>query len=241
VVSLLLVVPTAGISMVGLVAAAGIMAWGYRMSRESRWQALALVKRARKGGPDDQAIALLDQALHVDPSCATALFDSAQRLMRVGRFAAAADYYQQYLYLSPAHTYARTRLADAFLRSSQADAAIPVLVELSADDSLSASTQGSITAELAHVYLVKGDLVQAAELANSKIASKRSLDEGQRQCLRVRAMAQYLGGHRAAGIRDMDRLYAMDPTDVEVQRLRDAMTAETFTLGGNTPPLAEAS
>ncbi|MHB8572505.1 MAG: zinc ribbon domain-containing protein [Candidatus Dormibacteria bacterium] len=208
--------------------------WYARRGRKSK-VAIELVRAARRSDNHEYAIALLRMALQNDPKCAQAQFDLAQDLYDLSQFAEASTLYTSYLWLRPGHLYARKKLAESLLKSGQPDAAVPIILQIREDPRLAEESRNSGTAMLAMAYIKKGEFSQAVEFCNLVIANKRSLDAGAQQCLHFRGIASYLLGQRAAGLRDLERLFAMDPTREHLAQEKAEMASGTFTLDGYSP------
>lgn len=166
----------------------------------------------------------------IAPDSAPALFDAAEHLLALGDYRAAASHYYRYLELRPGHTYARERLAQAYISAGDADATIQVIEQLRVDPYLRSTDLPYLTAGLAHAFLLKGDWQQAMELVTTQLGRKRVLDPGEQNCLRERAISRYLAGQPGKALQDLDRLYALNPAYPELQTLRDEIRSGHFKL-----------
>jgi hypothetical protein len=216
-----------GSAVLWLAIGAACVGVGALLRRQPRWQAVRLVRVARKSQDMNASEVLRQQALSVDPNCAQAIFDQAEHFYYRGSYAAAATMFNRYLTLVPSHLFARSQLADALSRDHQTDSALAVLMQLRGVPYYDESDQAAITAKMAWAFIDKGQYNQAIELANSVIGQKRNFSPGQLDCLFVRAVAGNMLGQRARALRDIDRLYALDPSYPNLESLRQSLLLAT--------------
>ena len=202
---------------------------GLVQRKEPLWMARTLVRRARKNPA--QAEALLQQAAQLLPNNTEVLGPMAEYYFAKQDFADASRCFEAYLELAPQDWLAQAHCAQSYLHTKEYDAAITHLVELRQNAPLAADSHASISAHLALAYLHKGDVQQGLEIAKAEALRQRVLGDGGQECLFVRAASQYLAGHHAQGIADLDRLYAMNPAYQGLSEAKGQMQGGTFRVG----------
>ncbi len=204
------------------------------------WRARRLVARARAAASPQETKALLDQAATVLPSDPEVIASQAAWSAGQQQWHAAADQYAMYLARAPADPVARGQYARALLMDGRPDEAIKQFVQLRSLP-LEDESAASVTSLLAMAWLMKGDAQQALALLKEAPLQRHHLGEGLQQCLRYRAIAQYMVGHAARAISDLDRLYAVNPAYPGVVEDKAAMQAGTFTVDTPVGTLTRAT
>ena len=201
---------------------------GLVQRKQPLWMARTLVANARRHPAE--ALALLDQAAVLAPNNAEVLGPLAEYHYSQQHWAEAAQAFEQYLQLAPTDWLALGHCGMADLNAGNYDAAIAHIVKLRETAPLQADSHASASAHLALAFLHKGDSGQAVAIAKQENLRARVLGDGGQQCLYVRGVAEYMAGSHAAGIADLDRLYAMNPSFGGVVEAKAAMVAGTFVL-----------
>jgi tetratricopeptide (TPR) repeat protein len=213
--------------------AIGVALWiRYRITRPS-YLATKVIKQARQM-PGDQAVALLHDALEIDPA-------------GPGTLRAGGDWFQQhecwedaaYAYGAYLHQRADWDVEAAYIKclvaAGRLDEAIPRLDHLRMLPMLEDESRASIISILALALLHKGDATQALAVVGTAPLWKHNLGGGLQQCLRMRAAAQYLLGRKSQAIADIDRLYAVNPLYPDVQGTKAEMMAGAFRIEAPKP------
>jgi hypothetical protein len=204
------------------------------------WRTRRLLAKAHANASPEESKRLLDAAAAVLPADPEVL--ASQAAWNVGQlhWDAAVDLYARYLAQVPADPVARGQYARALLMDTRVDEAIAQFLQVRAlllDD----ESEASITSLLTMAWLMKGDAHQALAIVKEAPLQRRTLGEGLKQCLRYRAIAQYMVGNTARAVADMERLYAVNPAYPEVTADKAAMQAGTFSLATPVGELTRAT
>jgi tetratricopeptide (TPR) repeat protein len=193
-----------------------------------KWRLRTYVRQA--GLEPANAAALLAQAAAIDPSNPEVLAPLAELKLGQGDHVAALALYRQYCEKVPSDWLARGHLALAALKSNQVDEAIAELVAIRQGATATEDSMASVTAHLAYAYLCKEDPQQALVFVERDASHAMAGCPGAQQCLFYRGVCQYMLGRTGDAIRDLDRLYAINPSYDGVQAAKDAMVAGTYEL-----------
>ena len=206
---------------------AAIAAVGLVQRGKPVWRVRVLVRQA--GRRPQEAAALLQQALGIDPQNAEALAASAELRFQSHDWVGAADLFERYLRLAPDDWLAEGHAANAWLNAGNADAAIPHFLHVREHPNLTDDSRASLTAGLAMAFLSKGDPRQALDLAKAEPLQRHQLGDGLQQCLFLRAIASYQLGQHSHAISDLDRLAGINPAFPNINEVRNEMLTGTFT------------
>jgi tetratricopeptide (TPR) repeat protein len=123
---------------------------------------------------------------------------------------------------------AQTDRANSLLRQGLWADAIPLLDRVRQHPELEPDSRYSVIAFLAMAYVATGDHHQALALAETAPLEQRTLSQGLQQCLFMRGMARYLLGGRAQAVRDLERVYAANPSFKGITEAKAGMATNTF-------------
>jgi tetratricopeptide (TPR) repeat protein len=199
----------------------------YQMLQPS-WKARNLVVQAEK--QPSLARSLIDKALALDPKSPQALKAKGHLQYASSEWDAAAETYGEYLGWMPQDWTAIANQAQAYLNAGLPQQAIDKLQLLTQNAPLADESQASVAAHLAIAFLALGDTSQALEVVKAQPLQRRTLDAGLEQCLFVRAVAQYGLGQRAGAIRDLDRLYAINPGFPNLQEIKGQIASGEYRI-----------
>ena len=229
----LLVVPFIGLSC--LATGAILLLVGLSQRRKPEWKIRALLHQARHH-PDNSADAI-SRALAVDPNNPEALAAAATVAFAGQSWPEAAAYYESYLAKAPGDWRAEAHLAISHLNAGNPDSAILHLQHVCQLSVLPDETRVTMTNALAAAFLQKGDGEQALQILKNLPLQRRTLDHPLDEALYLRALSHYQKGERSQALSDLDRLYALHPDYPNLQQVKEAITAGTFStkaMGAST-------
>jgi tetratricopeptide (TPR) repeat protein len=137
-------------------------------------------------------------------------------------------------------TLAQNDRANSLLRQGRWLEAISLLDQVRQHPRLEPDSKYSAIAFLAMAYVAIGECHQARALAGSAPVEQRALSAGLQQCLFMRGIARYLLGERAQALRDLERVYAANPSFKGIQEAKAGMVSGTFHFDYYGQPVARA-
>jgi tetratricopeptide (TPR) repeat protein len=229
----LIVVTIATYGLILIPAAIGLGAWIWYRRRQPDSIAARIVTQAMSAQPPE-AVALLNQALEVNPHGLKTLAACANWFFEHQCYQDAAEAYAGLLHIQADLNVERKYVA-CLLGAGRADEATPRLESLrsttSADDGLGVA----VLNELATAYFLKGDPAQALAFIGLAPLQKRNLDSNLQLCLYLRGVGRYLTGDHRHAVSDLERLYAVNPSFADVMAVKAAMQAGTFAFSPAKP------
>ena len=219
-------VPAVGLFL--LIAGLILVAVGLVQRREPIWRIRSLIHQA-KHHPETAENAL-QQALAIDPENPEALAASAQHAFEQQDWQQAAMQYETYLGKAPSDWRAEAHLAASYLNVDDPDRAIPHFQNVRAVPDLTEESRLTLTNGLAAAFLRKADGGQALEILKTLPLQRHSLDQPLEQSLFLRAVSHYQLHQTSEAMRDLDRLYALDPNYPNLQQVKDQVQAGTYSI-----------
>jgi Protein of unknown function (DUF4236) len=226
-IAVVLTVMTSGLALIpiGLVLVLFVVLGRRHRNHQPGYLAQQLIKKAMTAPEPGASLALLHEAIDTDPegkdtllACATWFFDRQC-------WADAVDAYAGYLHIASTPYY-ETRHAQALIGAGHLDEAAAELGHLRSEG-LDESDQALVLSQLALTFALKGDPGQGLAFANEAGLQKHVLSPGAQRCLMMRGICRYLGGQKAKGIEDIERLYAIS-SSTEVLELKTRMQNGTY-------------
>ncbi len=202
---------------------------GFSQRNQPKWQIRGLVRKAHDN--PENAGALLEQALNLDPQNPEALAASAERSFRSGDWTKAAELYERYLTKAPGDWQAEAHLGCSYLNAGDPDRAISHLQKARAASSATEESQISLTNAVSLAFLKKSDGGQALEILKTLPLQRHALDGTLQESLYLRAVAHYQLHQTSNSISDLDRLYAFNPNYPALQDSKNKMKSGTYGLG----------
>jgi tetratricopeptide (TPR) repeat protein len=222
----LIAVTIATYGLILIPAAVGVEVWIWYRRRQPDSIAGRIIRQATSAQPPE-AVALLNQALEVDPHGLKTLSACANWFFTNACFQDAAEAYAGLLHIQADLDVERKYLA-CLLGAGRADEAIPRLESLRSTTSAEEDLGIAVLAELATAYFLKGDPAQALAFIGLAPLQKRNLDSNLQLCLYLRGVGRYLTGDHRHAVSDLERLYANNPDFAEVTASKAAMQTGTF-------------
>jgi tetratricopeptide (TPR) repeat protein len=222
---------SSGQILIPVAVSVGLWIW-YRMTRPS-YVAMRVIRHALRL-PGDQTVALLHDALEIDPDGPRTLRACGDWFQQHECWVDAATAYGAYLH-KRADWDVEAAYIKCFVAAGRLDEAIPRLDHLRMLPMLEDESRASIISILALALLHKGDATQALAVVGTAPLRKHNLGVGLQQCLCMRAAAQYFLGRKSQAIADIDRLYAVNPLYPDVQGTKAEMMAGTFHIEAPKP------
>ena len=227
VIGLLLVIPLWPIGLVLIAVGVWMFIVGLNQRKEPKWQIRSLLSRAN-AQPGVRG-ALLEQALQIDPENPEALAASAENAFRGDDWQTAIPFFERYLAKAPEDAQAQLHLGFSYLNAGDVDRALQRLEPVRATYGVNSTPTGLANA-VATAFLKKNDPAQALEILKTLPLRRQTLDGPQQQSLFLRALAHYQLRQKSSAITDLDRLYALNPSYPDIDKVRGLFHDGSFDL-----------
>lgn len=224
---LLLLLPLWPVGLLMMAAGLWLFVVGLRQRKEPKWRIRALVSQAQRQ-PGVRS-ALLQQALQIDPENPEALAASAENAFLSEDWPAANQLFERYLAKAPEDSQAQLHLGFSYMNAGDTDRALQRLEPIRAGYGPAGTPTGLANAVTVG-FLKKADPGQALEILKTLPLRRQTLDTALQQSLLLRAIAHYQLHQKAAAATDLDRLYAIDPSYPDIEKVRGSLKDGSFDL-----------
>ncbi len=199
-----------------------------RVLRSANHQVTKVLGDAEKH--PDNADAILGEGLTLFAGDARLLAGRGALYTHEERYAEAATAYEQALAAAPDDPTIEGHLADVYLHLGRWQDGIALLDRLRSAGVLTEDSLFSLLAHESLAHLALKDAGAALAVVSTAPLARRTMSESLQLCLFLRGAAHYAAGQHAAGVKDLDRLYAMNPAFAGLDEARSGMRDGTFHL-----------